>query len=228
MDKDFAMRNIVLRFDMRSAPQCQEAPRDRYRAAIDMACWADRNTVDVVGLSEHHHTEDGFLAAPLGLAAMIVARTERLQVFVLVGLPGCCESLLIGDLVGERDGATFTQLHNLVRLRVLLLLDEAADIELLRLASLGVRVVRLTGARHAQISGGSSLACAEAIKKLLFRVDLPKLGSMVRSCILDGIVGTGAREVNSHLIKGIRPLAKAHRGTHAGEEPLRFLLAGDS
>jgi len=113
MDKDFAMRNIVLRFDMRSAPQCQEASRDRYRAAIDMASWADRNTVDVVGLSEHHQTEDGFLAAPLGLASMMVARTERIRISVsalLVPLHDplrLAEDITLLDLVsGGRFSAT--------------------------------------------------------------------------------------------------------------------------
>ena len=163
-----------------------------------------------------------------GILHLIVTRTERLQVFVLVGLSGCGESFLIGDLVGERDGATLAQLHHLVGLRVLLLLDEAADIELLRLASLRIRVVRLTGARHAQIPCGSSFACAETRKKLLFGENLPVLGGMVCGCVLDGIVGTGAREVEGHLVESVRPLTKAHRGTHASEESLRFLLAGDS
>jgi len=76
------MRNIVLRFDMRSAPDCPEQPAERYRAAIDMACWADRNTVDVVGLSEHHATVDGFLSSPLQLAGMMVAGTKRVRISV--------------------------------------------------------------------------------------------------------------------------------------------------
>lgn len=76
------MRNIVLRFDMRSAPSCTEASGDRYRAAIDMACWADNNCVDVVGLSEHHDTEDGFLSAPLALAGMMCARTNNIRISV--------------------------------------------------------------------------------------------------------------------------------------------------
>jgi len=75
-------RNIVLRFDMRSAPQCLQTPAERYRAVLDMACWADRNAVDVIGLSEHHDTEDGFLSAPLQLAGMVVARTERVRISV--------------------------------------------------------------------------------------------------------------------------------------------------
>lgn len=62
------MRNIVLRFDMRSAPQCPETPAERYRTVLDMSRWADQNTVDVIGLSEHHNTEDVFLSAPLQLA----------------------------------------------------------------------------------------------------------------------------------------------------------------
>ena len=44
------MRNIVLRFDMRRSPQCPDNLVERYRAAIEMAAWADDNTVDVVGL----------------------------------------------------------------------------------------------------------------------------------------------------------------------------------
>ncbi|MDE0950020.1 MAG: LLM class flavin-dependent oxidoreductase [Halioglobus sp.] len=76
------MRNIVLRFDMRKAPQCTETVSDRYRTAIEMACWADRNTVDVIGLSEHHNTSDGFLSAPLQLAGMMVARTQRVRISV--------------------------------------------------------------------------------------------------------------------------------------------------
>jgi alkanesulfonate monooxygenase SsuD/methylene tetrahydromethanopterin reductase-like flavin-dependent oxidoreductase (luciferase family) len=76
------MRNIVLRFDMRSAPQCPDTPTDRYQTAVEMASWADRNTVDVVGLSEHHNTEDGFLSAPLQLAGLMIARTENIRISV--------------------------------------------------------------------------------------------------------------------------------------------------
>ena len=70
------MRNIVLRFDMRAAPWAPDAAGSRYRVAIDMARWADRRQIDVVGLSEHHNTGDGFLSAPLQLAGMMSAVTE--------------------------------------------------------------------------------------------------------------------------------------------------------
>lgn len=67
---------------MRSAANCPDTPADRYRAAIDMAAWSDTQPVDVIGLSEHHDTEDGFLSAPLGLAGMMVARTQRVRINV--------------------------------------------------------------------------------------------------------------------------------------------------
>lgn len=101
------MRNIVLRFDMRSAPRCKEAPTERYRAALEMAEWADRNSVDVVGLSEHHDTIDGFLSAPLQLAGMMVARTRRVRISVsalLVPLHDplrLAEDIALLDIVAE-------------------------------------------------------------------------------------------------------------------------------
>lgn len=107
------MRNIVLRFDMRSGPQCPDSPADRYRAALDMACWADRNAVDVIGLSEHHDTTDGFLSAPLQMAGMMAAVTERVRISVsalLVPLHDplrLAEDIALLDLVsGGRFSAT--------------------------------------------------------------------------------------------------------------------------
>ncbi|CAA0115162.1 Alkanal monooxygenase alpha chain [Halioglobus japonicus] len=76
------MRNIVLRFDMRCAPQCTESAEERYQAALEMARWADENSIDVVGLSEHHNTNDGFLSAPLQLAGMMAAGTRRVRISV--------------------------------------------------------------------------------------------------------------------------------------------------
>jgi alkanesulfonate monooxygenase SsuD/methylene tetrahydromethanopterin reductase-like flavin-dependent oxidoreductase (luciferase family) len=109
----YSQRNIVLRFDMRCAPQCPDDQASRYRAAIDMAAWADRNAVDVLGLSEHHITEDGFLSAPLQLAGMMIAATERIRISVsalLVPLHTplrLAEDIAILDLVsGGRFSAT--------------------------------------------------------------------------------------------------------------------------
>lgn len=108
MSNEPQARNIVLRFDMRTSPQCEESAGERYRAALEMACWADDNSVDVIGLSEHHDAQDGFLAAPLQLAGMMAANTRRVRI--------CVSALLV-------------PLHNPLRL--------AEDIALLDLVSNG-------------------------------------------------------------------------------------------
>ena len=96
-------RNIVLRFDMRASPECPDSPTKRYRAAIEMASWADRNAVDVVGLSEHHNTEDGFLSAPLQLAGMMVAATSHVRISVSARLVPHHQPLRLAEDISVLD-----------------------------------------------------------------------------------------------------------------------------
>jgi len=53
---------------------------DRYRAAIDMAAYADRHGFAIVNVEEHHDVELGWMGSPLTMAAAIAARTERVQI----------------------------------------------------------------------------------------------------------------------------------------------------
>ncbi len=99
-------RNLVLRFDMRSAPQCEEVVGERYRAAIDMAEWADEQALDVVGLSEHHITDDGFLSSPLGLAGMMLARTQLIRVSVSALLVPLHDPLRLAEDIALLDIAS--------------------------------------------------------------------------------------------------------------------------
>lgn len=99
-------RNVVLRFDMRSAPDCPDAQGDRYRAAVDMAQWADGRSFDVIGLSEHHDTRDGFLAAPLALAGMMLACTGRVRVSVSALLVPLHDPLRLAEDIALLDLAS--------------------------------------------------------------------------------------------------------------------------
>lgn len=98
-------RNIVLRFDMRRAPFCPETPAQRYRAALDMASWADE-LVDVIGLSEHHVTSDGFLSAPLQLAGMMAALTRRARISVSALLVPLHDPLRLAEDIAVLDLAS--------------------------------------------------------------------------------------------------------------------------
>jgi hypothetical protein len=52
----------------------------RYRAAIEMAGFAEKNGFAVVSVEEHHVAENGWLPSPLTLAAAIIGRTETIAV----------------------------------------------------------------------------------------------------------------------------------------------------
>jgi len=51
-----------------------------YNAALDMCSWADDIGFDVVGLGEHHASDDGYLPSPIPMASAIGARTQRITI----------------------------------------------------------------------------------------------------------------------------------------------------
>lgn len=59
----------------------------RYRAAIEMAGFAEENGFGVISVEEHHVAENGWLPSPLTLAGAIIGRTESIAV--------SCAALLI-------------------------------------------------------------------------------------------------------------------------------------
>ncbi len=76
------MAMTVLRFDMRAPSFSPASPRDLYAAALDMCAWADERGFSTIGLSEHHGSTDGFLPAPLVMAAAVVGRTRTIPINV--------------------------------------------------------------------------------------------------------------------------------------------------
>ena len=71
------MATVVMRFDFRCPPGNAVAADELYHAALEMAAYSDGRGVDVIGLSEHHNTDDGYLSAPLTVATAMAARTSR-------------------------------------------------------------------------------------------------------------------------------------------------------
>jgi alkanesulfonate monooxygenase SsuD/methylene tetrahydromethanopterin reductase-like flavin-dependent oxidoreductase (luciferase family) len=71
-----------IRFDLRNPAFADVATADRYRAAVDMAAWADEHGALYVSLSEHHGCEDGYLPSPLAMAAAIAVRTENVAIAI--------------------------------------------------------------------------------------------------------------------------------------------------
>ncbi len=73
---------VALRINMTGLCEDPADEAARYRAAVDMAVYAEQSGFDVVNLEEHHCADNGWLASPLTLAAMIAARTERIRISV--------------------------------------------------------------------------------------------------------------------------------------------------
>jgi alkanesulfonate monooxygenase SsuD/methylene tetrahydromethanopterin reductase-like flavin-dependent oxidoreductase (luciferase family) len=71
----------IMRFDLRLAEGETPAP-EMYEAALDMAEWADRRSCLAVVFSEHHGSPDGYLPAPLLMAAAAATRTRRVLIQV--------------------------------------------------------------------------------------------------------------------------------------------------
>ena len=61
----------TLRINMTGAPASPETQGERYRAAIEMAAYADRHGFSIVNVEEHHCAAIGWLPSPLVLAVLV-------------------------------------------------------------------------------------------------------------------------------------------------------------
>jgi alkanesulfonate monooxygenase SsuD/methylene tetrahydromethanopterin reductase-like flavin-dependent oxidoreductase (luciferase family) len=100
------MPKLCLRFDMRN-PQPGVPKAELYRAAIEMAVWADERGFDTVQFSEHHGSDDGYIPSPIVLASAVAARTRHIKIrFGVLLLPlhdpiRLAEDLAVLDIVSN-------------------------------------------------------------------------------------------------------------------------------
>jgi alkanesulfonate monooxygenase SsuD/methylene tetrahydromethanopterin reductase-like flavin-dependent oxidoreductase (luciferase family) len=73
---------FCLRYDLRSAAADHADLPRLYAAALEQCAWADRLGFASVTLSEHHGSPDGYLPAPLMVAAAVAARTRDLRIII--------------------------------------------------------------------------------------------------------------------------------------------------
>ena len=100
------MMPVSISFDMRVPDLGTSAP-DLYAAALEMCEYADGNGFDFAWTMEHHGARDGYLPAPLTLAAAIAARTRRMRVMAgVIILPlhdpvRVAEEIAVVDLISN-------------------------------------------------------------------------------------------------------------------------------
>src|SRR5712691_2392502 len=74
------MISVAVRYDLRVPASASTTHAAQYAACLEQCAWADERGLDFVVLSEHHGVDDGYLPAPLTLAAAIAGRTTRINI----------------------------------------------------------------------------------------------------------------------------------------------------
>ncbi len=99
------MALIGLRYDLRVPPGAAVTAAGQYQACLEQCRFGDEHGFDTVILSEHHGVDDGFLPAPVTMAAAVAGATHRIGINVAaVLLPlhdpvRLAEQLAVADLV---------------------------------------------------------------------------------------------------------------------------------
>ena len=100
------MTTTAMRFDMRCPPISPASPSDLYRAALEMAAWADDNAIGSVVVSEHHGVDDGYLPSPLVLLGAMAAVTKRVSLNVSALLAPLHDPLRLAEDIAVLDLAS--------------------------------------------------------------------------------------------------------------------------
>jgi len=67
-------------YDLRNPPQWRQPTGQLYRDTLDQAVWAEQLGFGSAWFSEHHFSDDDYLASPLTFAAALGARTTTMRV----------------------------------------------------------------------------------------------------------------------------------------------------
>ncbi|MFK8020186.1 MAG: LLM class flavin-dependent oxidoreductase [Pseudomonadales bacterium] len=92
-----------LRFNMTGSEADPELRSLRYRAAIDMAEYADKNGFTAVNFEEHHGAANGWLPSPLTMASAAAARTERVKIGVMALLVALYDPIRLAEDIAVVD-----------------------------------------------------------------------------------------------------------------------------
>ena len=80
------MAMVIMRYDLRVPAHLDVNASTQYGAMLEQVKWADRVGLDMVVLSEHHGTDDGFMPAPVTLASAVAAATSRIGINISAAL----------------------------------------------------------------------------------------------------------------------------------------------
>lgn len=93
----------TLRFNMSGASPDPEIESGRYRAALEMAEFAEQHRFGLVNVEEHHGTEIGWMGNPLMMAGLILGRTQRIPVRAMAVLVTLYDPIRLAEEIALLD-----------------------------------------------------------------------------------------------------------------------------
>ena len=99
------MAILAMRHDFRARPGGPATLPEIYAAALDQFVWADQHGFASLVLSEHHGVDDGWLPAPLTMAAAVLARTQQARVMISASILPLHDPIRIAEQIAVIDNA---------------------------------------------------------------------------------------------------------------------------
>ncbi|RMI28384.1 LLM class flavin-dependent oxidoreductase [Nocardia stercoris] len=96
----------ALRLNMTNIDDPAAAHGPRYRAALEMAEYADRHGFAAISCEEHHGSGTGWLPSPLLLAAALAARTSRVAISISALLVPLYDPVRLAEDIAVLDNLT--------------------------------------------------------------------------------------------------------------------------
>jgi alkanesulfonate monooxygenase SsuD/methylene tetrahydromethanopterin reductase-like flavin-dependent oxidoreductase (luciferase family) len=99
------MAFLSMRHDFRAPAFAPESRPEIYATALEQFAWADRHGFDSLVLSEHHGVDDGWLPAPLTMAAAVLARTANARVMISAAILPLHDPIRVAEQIAVLDNA---------------------------------------------------------------------------------------------------------------------------
>lgn len=100
------MAFLGIRFDLRVPSFAKTTHAAQYAACLDQCAWADEHGFDLAVLSEHHGVDDGYLPAPITMAAAVAGRTKRLRISIAAVLLPLHDPIRLAEQLAVLDLAS--------------------------------------------------------------------------------------------------------------------------
>jgi alkanesulfonate monooxygenase SsuD/methylene tetrahydromethanopterin reductase-like flavin-dependent oxidoreductase (luciferase family) len=99
------MAFFSMRHDFRAPAFAPESSKEIYSTALEQFTWADAHGFDSLVLSEHHGVDDGWMPAPLTMAAAVLARSSRARLMVSAAILPLHDPIRIAEQIAVLDNA---------------------------------------------------------------------------------------------------------------------------